>query len=177
MDTYKLRGLLRGQQGTENAMGAGADIGVRIVFLTGAEQRLAVADWERGLEMDWSAGGWSGRYSHAAVAARPWSPAHLRTAWDGGEILLSWVRRARKDGDRWGAGEPAVEGVEGYRIRVSGGESVREWDTPVTAGSYAAAEQAIDFPARGFALLEVAQLGQDGQPGDWTGISVTILPP
>ena len=61
VDTYKLTGLLRGQQGTENAMGAGADIGVRIVFLTGAEQRLAVADWERGLEMDWSAGGWSGR--------------------------------------------------------------------------------------------------------------------
>lgn len=177
VDTYKLTGLLRGQQGTENAMGAGADIGVRIVFLTGAEQRLAVADWERGLEMDWSAGEWSGRYSHAAEAGRPWSPAHLEATWDGGDILLGWIRRARKDGDRWGAGEPPVEGVEAYRIRVSGGESVREWDVSVTAGSYTAAAQAVDFPAGGFALLEVSQLGPDGQPGDWAGISVTILAP
>ena len=77
----------------------------------------------------------------------------------------------------WGAREPVAEGVECYRIRVSGGESVREWDVSATAGSYAAAEQAVDFPAGGFALLEVSQLGPDGQPGDWTGISVTILAP
>ena len=52
-----------------------------------------------------------------------------------GDVVLSWIRRARKDGDRWAAGEPPVEGVEGYRIRVSGGESVREWDVPATTGT------------------------------------------
>ena len=177
VDTYKLTGLLRGQQGTEEAMEAGAVEGARMVFLTGAEQRLAVADWERGLAMDWSAGEWSGSYSHSADAARPWSPAHLRTGRDGGDILLSWIRRARKDGDRWSAGDSAVEGVEGYRIRVSGGESVREWDVPAPTGTYAADEQVVDFPTGGLALLEVSQIGPDGQPGYWTGISVTILAP
>lgn len=177
VDTYKLTGLLRGQQGSERAMAAGAGVGARVVFLIGAEQRLAVADWERGLEMDWSAGDWSGSYAHAAVAAQPWSPAHLRAGWSGGDIVLSWIRRSRKDGDRWSAGEPALEWIESYRIRVSGGESVREWDVPAPTGTYAAAEQATDFPAGGLALLEVAQLGPDGQPGDWKGISQMILAP
>jgi hypothetical protein len=177
VNTYKLTGLLRGQQGSESAMSAGAAESARIVFLTGAEQRLAVADWERGLEMVWSARAWSGGYTHSAVAARPWSPAHLRAKWEDGDVVLSWIRRARKDGDRWAAGEPPVEGVEGYRIRVSGGESVHEWDVPATTGTYAAADQAMDFPSGGIALLEVSQLGPDGQPGDWMGISQTILAP
>ncbi len=56
VETYKLTGLLRGQQGSEDAMMAGAPAGSRIVVLTGAEQRLAVADWERGLELEWHAG-------------------------------------------------------------------------------------------------------------------------
>ena len=94
-----------------------------------------------------------------------------------GDVVLSWIHRARKDGDSWAAGEPPVEGGEGYRIRVSGGESVREWDVPATTGTYAAADQAMDFPSGGIALLEVSQLGPDGQPGDWTGISQTILAP
>jgi hypothetical protein len=158
-------------------MSAGAAESARIVFLTGAEQRLAVADWERGLEMVWSAGEWSGGYTHAAVAARPWSPAHLRVVWDDGDFVHSWIRRVRKVGDRWGAGGPPVEGGEGYRIRASGGESMRDWDVLTTTGTYAAADQVMDFPSGGIALLEVSQLGPDGQPGDWTGISQTILAP
>lgn len=158
-------------------MGAGAPTGSRVVFLTGAEQRLAVADWERGLEMMWSAGDWSGTYSHAAVAARPWSPAHLRMTWSGSDIGLSWIRRARKDGDRWSAGEPPVEGSEGYRIRVSGGGSVRVWDVSAPAATYAEAAQAADFPVGGLGLIEVAQLGPDGQPGDWTAIQLAIPAP
>lgn len=177
VETYRLRGLLRGQQGSEAAMAAGAAAGARIVVLTGAEQRLAVADWERGLEMAWSAGAWSGTYSHAAVAVRPWSPAHLRAAWTGSDVSLEWIRRARKDGDRWGAGEPPIEGSEGYRIRVSGGGSVRVWDVSAPSAAYAAAAWAADFPVGGLALIEVAQLGLDGEPGDWTGVELTIPAP
>ena len=40
VETWKLSLLLRGQQGSEDAMAAGAPVGSRIVFLTGAEQRL-----------------------------------------------------------------------------------------------------------------------------------------
>lgn len=135
VDSYKLTGLLRGQQGSESAMAAGAEARARVVFLTGAEQRLAIADWERGLEMDWSAGDWSRTYTHAAIAARPWSPAHLRTGRVGGDMMLSWIRRSRKDVDRRSVGEPAVEGLEGYPVQVSGGESVREWDVSAPSGT------------------------------------------
>jgi hypothetical protein len=62
-----------------------------------------------------------------------------------------------------------VEGVERYRIRVSGGKSVREWDVSAPGGTDAAAQRGLDILAGGFALLEVTQLGPDGQPGDWTG--------
>ena len=53
VETYKLSGLLRGQQGSEAA--AGATIDSRILFLSGAEARLNVADWERGLDLGWRA--------------------------------------------------------------------------------------------------------------------------
>ncbi|MDZ4759648.1 MAG: glycoside hydrolase/phage tail family protein, partial [Alphaproteobacteria bacterium] len=56
VETYRLSRLLRGQQGSELAMQAGASVGSRIVVLTGAETRLEVADWERGLELVWR--GW-----------------------------------------------------------------------------------------------------------------------
>lgn len=118
VETWKLSMLLRGQQGSEDAMSAGAPVGERILFLVGAEQRLSVADWERGLELEWRAGEWAGAYAHEAVGARPWSPAHLSLGWLDGDIALAWVRRARKDGDGWGAGNPPVEGSETYRVRV-----------------------------------------------------------
>ena len=158
-------------------MAAGAVTGSRILFLTGAERRMDVAGWERGLALQWRAGDWASAYQHEGVAGRPWSPAHLRLAWQDGDLALAWIRRARKDGDGWGAGNPPVEGVEAYRVRVTGGESDREWDVTQTAAIYPATEQVVDFPAGGLARIEVAQLGQNGEPGGWTGVDVTIPAP
>lgn len=174
VETWKLSMLLRGQQGSEDAMAAGAPVGSRILFLTGAEQRLSVADWERGLELEWRAGEWLGTYAHEAVAARPWSPAHLSLGWLDGDIALAWVRRARKDGDSWGAGNPPLEGSEAYRVRVTGGESERAWEVTAAAAIYPATEQVVDFPAGGLARIDVAQLGPNGEPGGWTGVDVAI---
>jgi len=53
VETWKLTRLLRGQQGSEPANAAGAVIGARILFLARAEQKLEVAHWERGLELEW----------------------------------------------------------------------------------------------------------------------------
>lgn len=176
-DTYRLTNLLRGQQGSEEAMGAGAAAGARIVFLTGAERRLDIADWELGFPLDWRAGDGSGVYNHGAVAGRPWSPAHLRISRDGGDIVLSWKRRARAGGDWWGAGEPPLERPEAYIVRVTAGESVREWQTATASAIYHAPDQAADFPGGGVALIEVAQLGRHGEPGGWTGVEVSIPAP
>jgi hypothetical protein len=76
VETYRLSGLLRGQQGSEPAMATGASIDSRIVFLTGAEVRLNVADWERGLDLQWRVSrgasddpaAWSTIQSHTAMA-------------------------------------------------------------------------------------------------------------
>jgi hypothetical protein len=169
--------LLRGQQGSEDAMFSGAPVGARAVVLNGAEQRMSVAGWERGLQLIWRAGGWEGLFTHEGQAGRPWSPAHLRAARVGADVALSWIRRARKDGDSWAAGNPPIEGLESYRVRVSGGESMREWDVSAPAATYAAAEQAVDFPLGGEAVISVAQIGANGEPGAWASAQVTVPAP
>jgi hypothetical protein len=186
VETYKLSRLLHGQQGSEPAMSAGAAIGARILFLTGAEQRLEVADWERGLELEWriwrslpeEPSAWSGQKTCEALAARMWSPAHLRAEWSGGDLGLQWLRRGRKGGDSWMAGEPPHEVAETYRIRVSdGGGVLRQWDVSGPSCTYPADDQASDFPAGGEALIEAAQLGADGESGARAGILVEIPAP
>ncbi len=174
VETYRLTNLLRGQQGSEEAMKAGAPADARIVFLTGAEQRLEVAEWEQGVPLEWRAGEASGVYNHAAKAGRPWSPAHLRARRDEGDIILSWTRRARTGGDWWGGGEPPGEGAEVYLIRVTGGESSREWQSATSSAIYRALDQAADFPGGGVALIEVAQAGRHGEPGAWSRVEVAI---
>lgn len=184
VETYRLTGLLRGQQGSDDAMAAGAAPGARIVFLTGAEQRLDVADWEHGLVLDWRVGrdsptaeAWRSSLSVEARGGRAWSPCHLMGTWIGGDLSLGWIRRARKGGDPWMPGEPPEEWPEAYRVRISGGVSVREWTVSEPAATYPASHQATDFPAGGGAFIEVAQLGGDGQPGGWAGLELTIPVP
>jgi hypothetical protein len=183
VETYRLARLLRGQQGSEPAMMAGAAAGARVVILTGAECRLDVADRERGLELEWRAwrgnlddpGAWDGEAAYVAAAARMWSPAHLQASWSGGDLTLSWVRRARRGGDAWGPGEPPNEAAEAYRVRIlNGGDELRSWTTAAPTATYTAAQQASDFPAGGTAGIEVAQLGADGEPGAPAAIVVTI---
>jgi hypothetical protein len=180
---YRLSRLLRGQQGSEAAMAAGAAVGSRIVFLTGAEKRMEFADWECGLRLLWrgwrsrpdEAAAWSGDVTVEGTAARMWSPAHLRSTWDGDDLRLGWVRRARKGGDSWGAGEPPHELPEAYRVNVlADGVSLRSWDVTGPAAVYDAGAMLADLPAGGEAVIEVGQLGFDGEPGWLSRVSVTV---
>jgi hypothetical protein len=182
-EAYRLGGLLRGQQGSEPAMAVGAEIDSRILFLTGAEARLNVADWERGLELEWRAwrespdgpAVWAATQSHEAVAQRMWSPSRLSAQWLAGDLGLSWIRRARKGGDAWGRGEPPHEVAQAYRIRVLESEEVRRvQEVNESTFVYSTAAQTADFPGGGSARIEVAQLGRDGEPGVWAGIDVEI---
>lgn len=182
---YRLDVLLRGQQGSEAAMAAGAPEGARMVFLTGAERRLDVAAWERGLDLIWRAGApaivsdaaWSATRAFNALALDEWSPAHLKAEWTGDDIALSWVRRARKDGDPWTPGEPPVSGLERYQISISGPGVLREWQVGEPVAVYAETDRLTDFPAGGEALIEVSQLGPNGQPGGRTALQIVIPTP
>jgi hypothetical protein len=58
---------------------------------------------------------------------------------------------------------------------VSGGGGIqRTWDVAEPLCLYPASEQATDFPAGGEALIVVAQLGRDGEPGAWATLSMEI---
>jgi hypothetical protein len=182
-ETYRLGWLLRGQQGSDSAMAAGAAADSLILFLTGAETRLNVADWERGLGLEWrawrespdGAAVWMATRSHEAAAQRMWSPSHLSAEWSAGELGLRWIRRARKGGDAWGPGEPPHEIPEAYRVRVLAGDEIRRvQDVSESRFVYSAAAQTVDFPDGGSAFVEVAQLGPDGEPGVWARIDVEI---
>jgi len=167
-------------------MSAGAEAGARILFLTGAEQRVDLADWERGLELTWRVwrerpeedAAWSGEGTWFGEAGRMWSPAHLKGDWTEDGLQLGWIRRARKGGDSWAAGEPPHEVPEQYRVRISSsGAILRQEDVAGSSYLYPVDDQAADFPTGGEALVEVTQLGRDGEPGGWASLATTIPSP
>ena len=154
---WQLTGLLRGQLGSEPAMAALTEAGAPVVVLAGDLARGAVALDERGLPLVWRAapaGGPPGGpgstetgFTWRATALRPWSPAHLRMAEDGGDLAIRWMRRARVGGDSWDIEPPLSEAFERYRVEVlDGGDIVRTAEVGEAAFTYTAAMQATDFP-------------------------------
>ncbi|MFT4954339.1 MAG: hypothetical protein ACI8U3_000710 [Brevundimonas sp.] len=151
---WRLSGLLRGQQGTEGEMDAGA--GAVAVFLDEAPARLEVQAGERGLPMLWRAGpagappGGDG-FSEAAltwrgVHDRPWAPAHLGLTAEDGGLRLRWIARTRQDGDRWDGDAQASDPLR-FRVRVLDGAAVvRMFEVEAETALYAAADVAADFP-------------------------------
>ncbi len=87
----------------------------------------------------------------AAAAQLPFSPFHVRHAWQGGDLEISWRRRDRSPDavgwDRMAA--PLSEAAELYDLEIcDGGAVVRSFASlgqPVQL--YSAAQQAADFPA------------------------------
>ena len=154
---WRLSGLLRAQQGTEEAMRAGAPAGALVVVLEAQISRAELASGERGLPLIWRAapaGALAGGagvsevlWKATGVHGRPWSPAHLKlkARADGGRDL-AWIARSRIDGDRWD-GESAPADPMRFRVRVLDGEGVvRSWEVDGAAAVYLADELTADFP-------------------------------
>lgn len=154
-DTFDLRDLLRGQQGTETALVA--PVGAPVILLDAALARLDVAAHERGATLAVLAAPGGLALSHPDAAetaalfgdawARPFAPVHVR-GWReaGGDVRLTWVRRTRIGGDAWQGEVPLAEEAEAYRVDiVSGGVAVRVLETASPQAVYAAADQAADF--------------------------------
>lgn len=169
---WKLSGLLRGQQGTEAAMSAGAAAGSLVVMLDPDLARIETARGERGLPLVWRAGpagGPSGgtatreiRYATTEVHRRPWSPAHLRAGLGtDGSLNLTWLARARLDGDRWDGVETVGDGRR-FRVRLLDGTVERRvLEVEGTTALCSAAEMATDFPSGpAGASVAVSQWGE-----------------
>jgi hypothetical protein len=154
-DTWELRGLLRGLQGSETA--ATAPAGAPVVLLDEALARLEIAAHERGAALvavaapagfPASDGNAAERgFTFADVWARPFAPVHLAARRvPGGDIVLSWIRRARLGGDAWAGEPPLGEEREAWRVEILSGTTLkRVLETTTTAATYASADQTADF--------------------------------
>ena len=156
-EIWRLSGLLRGQQGTEEAMAAGAASGAAVVFLGAGLERAASPPAERGLPLVWRAApvglppGGAGVseivFAPVGLHERPWSPAHLRcTGRPDGGFDLTWTPRLRLDGDRW-EGEVRPPDPPRYRITIlNAGTVIRSFEVATEAATYDGTDAAADFP-------------------------------
>lgn len=174
-----LSGLLRGQFGTDDQARTPIPGGARVVLIEDRIAKLSLAESERGLMLQWCAGP-AGRdrfgESYAALASaisgralRPWSPCHLRAARQpGGDIRISWVRRARWGGDSWeGLDPPLSEEAEIYQVSIfASGILKRRLESAAPEATYALSAQIADYGAPASALeLEVMQLSNRAGAG------------
>ncbi|MFC2954037.1 glycoside hydrolase/phage tail family protein [Marinicaulis aureus] len=153
---WRLSGLLRGQAGSEQQAMAGASVDARFVLLNSAVTQAAFSVNARGLSFVWQAGPegdlpdtdnfTTKTLTMSARGLIPLSPVHLRAAWAGSDIRLSWIRRTREGGDSWEGEVPLSEYDERYRVTIYDGASpVRTVETTTSEYAYAAADILADF--------------------------------
>ncbi|MBO9560533.1 MAG: glycoside hydrolase/phage tail family protein [Caulobacter sp.] len=184
-DVWTLSGLLRGQAGSDPAMAALTPAGASVVVLDETLVRADLSAAERGLPLVWRAAPAGGPASGAAMSeavetwrglsARPWSPAHLKVRAQGGDALVTWIRRARLAGDGWDAEVPLGEEREVYRVEVLDGETVvRTAETTTPSFTYTAAQRAADLPAGPAGTLSV-RVTQGSALFGWGTMSRALL--
>ncbi|MBI4275439.1 MAG: glycoside hydrolase/phage tail family protein, partial [Rhizobiales bacterium] len=169
--TYLLSRFLRGQGGSEWAMGDPLLAGAPFVLLD--EHVVPIARGLEALERTMqlrivAAGRDHGDAATVALEAtpratalRPLSPVSPRAKRTAGGILISWIRRTRRDGDSWAAGEvPLGEAFETYEIDVLSGATVmRTLSAGASSVLYSTADEIADFGLAQTELsLRIAQL-------------------
>jgi GTA TIM-barrel-like domain/Putative phage tail protein len=166
-DTYRVSGLLRGQAGSNAEMLPNRAVGADFVLLN----RAVVQPRDGALTAIWRFGPSqfdSGHASYVELSTegrgrglRPLSPAQLRIAADGGDIVFTWIRRTRIEGDPWELAEvPLGEDTEAYRIEILDGAAVkRSADVTKPFYRYLASDITADFGTAPSAFtIGVAQL-------------------
>ncbi|MFY0679794.1 MAG: glycoside hydrolase/phage tail family protein [Thalassovita sp.] len=135
-DTYHLRGLLRGQLGSDALMPDHWPEGSYFVMLDQSVQQLELASSTRNISRHYRIGAARRGYDdpsyrhqqHAfsGVGLKPYAPAHLRAKVDDlGGLDVSWIRRTRINGDSWdGIDVPLGEESEQYLVRLLQGPQV-----------------------------------------------------
>ena len=156
--TYLLSRLLRGQGGSEQAMGVPLAAGAPFVLL---DDNVAPIAWGLGaLERNLQLRVVAANRDHGdttslaltatpqATALMPLAPVHVKAARDGSGVTFSWIRRTRIDGDSWVGEVPLGEDSEQYALDIlSGGSVVRTLTTATPSVLYAAADEIADFGA------------------------------
>lgn len=161
---YRLTRLLRGQRGTEQAMGNPAPAGARVVVLDTALSSLPIAEADLGLPWNWRVGPAARSVTDDSYAALgftptgrglvPFAPVHVeqpwRTARSPGDLTIRWSRRSRAlVADAWEQVEvPLAEDQESYDVQILDGAAIkRTLTSSTTSVLYAAAQQTADWGA------------------------------
>ncbi|MES2336135.1 MAG: glycoside hydrolase TIM-barrel-like domain-containing protein [Pseudomonadota bacterium] len=161
---YRLTRLLRGQRGTEAAMGNPTPVGARVVVLDSALAPLPIAEADLGLPWNWRIGPAARAVSDASYTALafmpagrglvPFAPVHVaqpwRTARSPGDLTIRWARRSRAlVADAWEQVEvPLAEDLESYDVQILDGAVVKRTLTSTTTSVlYTAAQQTTDWGA------------------------------
>jgi hypothetical protein len=177
-DLYDASVLLRGLQGTEDAMGAPAPASAPVVKIDARLARLALRAGlaDAGSRIFAVAAGLAptsavrgSPIAERRVWARPFAPAHLRAKRGvDGSIRFTWIRRARLGGDSWSNVEaPLGEERERYRLEIFDGQAaVRVVETENPAFEYSESAQIADFGWRpSWLRWRVAQISATAGPG------------
>mgnify|MGYP002623292468 CR=1 FL=1 len=183
-ETWSLSMRLRGQQGTDATMAAPWPAGSTIVLLDLSVTQLPEGQGYLEAARHYRVGPASKPVDHpsyvtlshqaAGLALRPLAPAHLRARWlPNGDLLVTWLRRTRVDGDRWSETDvPIGETFEAYRVAVrTGGAQRREATVSTSEWTYSAADQAADALGAAF-TVEVAQISDRVGPGHYARIEI-----
>lgn len=153
--TYTLSNLLRGRRGTEWATGTHVANETFVAFDPEAMKRFDgdMADLNqlrhyKGVTIGAALQDTTAQeFTNTGNSQKPYSPAHLKGAWDGSDNLtISWIRRTRVGGE-WVDNVDALlsENTEAYEVDIiSGGSVVRTISTSTQSASYTAAQQSAD---------------------------------
>ncbi len=163
---YRLTRLLRGQRGTERAMGDPAPAGTRIVMLDAALARLPIALGDLGLPWLWRVGPAALPFTDPSFAAAEFTPrgaglrpfAVAQVEEPGlrgrlpGDLTLRWIRADRAlVADSWEAVEvPMSEASEAYEVEIIGADGasvVRVLTASQPQALYSATDQIADHGA------------------------------
>ena len=161
---YRLTRLLRGQRGTEGAMGNPTLAGAQVVVLDDSLASLPSAEADLGIPWNWRVGPASRSvgdetyvaqaFAPAGIGLRPFSVAHVAQPWrtphSPGDFTIRWTRRSRAlAADSWGAVEvPLAEESETYEVEILDGAAVKRALSTATASAiYTAAQQTADWGA------------------------------
>ncbi len=187
---YRLTTLLRGQRGTEAAIGNPVPAGARVVVLDAAVTELPFTVGEIGQPWNLAVGPATRPVSDpsyttlsltpSGASLRPFAPVHLGArAEPSGDITLAWTRRSRDPAaDSWEATEvPLLDQPEAWEIDILDGATVKRTLAAGTAMvAYSAADQVTDWGAAllpGAALtIRVAQISP--ALGRGTAVETTI---
>jgi hypothetical protein len=161
---YRLTRLLRGQRGTEHAMGNPAPAGARVVVLDATLASLPIAEADLGLPWNWRVGPAARAVTDDSYAALsftptgrglvPFAPVHVEQPWriarSQGDLTIRWTRRSRAVvADAWEQVEvPLAEDLESYDVQILDGAAVkRTLTSSTTSVLYTATQQSADWGA------------------------------